>query len=105
MFIANLWRSLSDGGTHKKKKSEQLSFILIYYLLGIIFLLGWGLGVSETEGRRNETGRVRKGWREGGPQGFGDSWHKRERETGRRRDGRQERDNVTSVFKMLRVFL
>lgn len=58
---------------------------MIYYLLGIIFLLGWGLGVSETEGRRNETGRVRKGWREGGPQGFGDSWHERER------DGEKER--------------
>lgn len=41
--------------------------------------------------------------REGGPQGVGDSWHERDRE--RRRDGRQERDNVMSVFEMIRIFM
>ncbi len=61
-------------GTHKK--SEQLSFILIYYLQGIIFLLGWGLGWERRWG-----GGMRGGVcvREGGPQGFGDSWHERGR--------------------------
>lgn len=43
------------------------------------------------------------GAREGGPQGVGDSWHERDRE--RRRDGRQERDNVMSVFEMIRIFM
>lgn len=52
--------------------------------------------MRETEGRRNERRR-----REGGPRGFGDSWHGRGKEgwkeTRRRRDGRGERDNVMSV--------
>lgn len=48
---------------------------------------------------------------QGGPQGFGDSWHERERgrerwkETGRRRGGRQERDNVIRLFEMMRIFM
>lgn len=40
-FAANLSSSLGDG---KMAQSEQLSFILINYLLGIIFLLVWGHG-------------------------------------------------------------
>lgn len=47
-FISNLWDSLNDLKTKRKrerKKVKQLSFILIYYLLGIIFLCGgWGIG-------------------------------------------------------------
>lgn len=82
-------------GTHKK-----IGAIIIY--LDILFTRdhfpSWlGTGVRETEGRRNE----RRRRREGGPQGFGDSWHGRGREgwkeTRRRRDGRGERDNVMSV--------
>lgn len=81
-FIANLWRSLSDA-EHTQKK---IGAIIIY--LDILFTRdhfpAWlGTGVREIEGRRNE----RKGAREGGPQGFGDSW----RETGREKYGRQER--------------
>lgn len=57
--------------------------------------------MRETVGRRYE--RRWGGVREGGPQGVGDSWHERDRE--RRRDGRQERDNVMSVFEMIRIFM
>lgn len=66
--------------THKKVRA-----IIIY--LDILFTRdhfpAWlGTGAGEMEGRRNE----RKGVKEGGPQGFGDSWH----ETGREKYERQE---------------
>lgn len=47
----------------------------------------------------------------GGPQGFGDSWHDRERgrerwdETGRRRGGKTGRDNVIRPFDVMRIFM
>lgn len=49
--------------------------------------------------------------RGGGPQGFGDSWHDRERgrerwdETGRRRSGKTGRDNVIRPFDVMRIFM
>lgn len=46
-------------------------------------------GVSETEGRRNETGRVRKGWREGG----------REDHRGLETAGTRERDGEKERWK------
>ena len=93
--------------------TQKIGAIIIY--LDILFTRdhfpAW-LGTWGERERRRGGGMTGEegggeGRREGGPQGFGDSWHERgrEKETGRRSEGRQERDNVMSVFEISRIFM
>lgn len=76
--------------TKKKKNAEQLSFILIYYLPGIIFLLGWGL--REKRWREAEEEEKGGGGGEGGTIGL---WRQLAREKARcRRQDKQCREGV-----------
>lgn len=82
---------INQRGIHKK--CEQLPFILIYYLLGIIFRLAWGLGIERWRG-----GGMRRWWEGKGGRTTG-VWRQLARET--QGDKKDRRDNVINVFDVM----